>query len=195
MAREPEEFCAGDTLAFTRTLPDYPAPDWTVTYELVGNNAPRIEFVSTASNLDHSITVDAATTAAWLPGTYLLVGYASNGTERHRIYYGQLRVYPNQEAAAGNEDARTFAQKMVDMLEGLLLSKGGLLESRVGDSLFRYESLEQVRTEHGYWLGVRRQEIAKQRAKEHRPTGNKIRPRMNIAAAGQVFGGGVFPYW
>lgn len=188
--REPEEFSAGDTLAFTRSLPDYPAPDWSIVYELTGNNAPRIEFLSSASNSNHSITVDAATTAGWLPGDYVLAGYAVSGAERHRIYYGQIKVYPNVPRAAGNEDTRTFAQKMVEMLEGLLLQGGGLLESRVGDSMFRYQTLEEVRAEHGYWKNVRRNELQHERARSGKRPGNKIRPRFNITMSGPAAGSG-----
>lgn len=180
--REPQEFPAGDTLAFTRRLADYLATDgWSLHYDLRGGAQP-ISFDSVADGSNHKITVAAAVTALWLPADYILVGYAVNGDERHQIYYGDFVLTENLADALGDEPQKTFAQQMVENLEAVMLGKAtnDLLESRIGETLFRYLTPEQLRMEHGYWSGVRRQEIAKLNAKQGRPTGNKIRPQLNV---------------
>ena len=179
--REPEEIAAGDTLTFNRRLSDYPATDgWSLLYVLRGG-AQDIEFTSTADLDTHSITVPAATTAAWLPADYILAGYAVNADQRFQVYEGPLTVAPNLPAAP-EQNVKTFAQQMVENLEAVMLGKAGgdLLESRIGETQFRYLSPEQLRVEHGYWVTVRNHELAMIRAASGRPTGRKIRPLFRV---------------
>lgn len=187
--REPLEIVAGDTLAFNRRLGAYPAPAYHLLYELRGGAQP-IEFTSVqfGATPSHFVTVPVAVTATWLPGDYTLTGYAvsADGTERHQICELDIPVKANAQAEAGDADIRTFAQKMVDNLELVMLGKAGadLLESRIGETQFRYLTPEQLRTEHGYWKTVRRMEEARARARAGRPTGLVTRPVMSIISPG-----------
>ena len=185
--REPLVIVAGDTLAFNRRLSAYPAPAYYLLYELRGG-AQAIEFKSQATLEAHSITVPAAITSTWLPGDYTLTGYAvsADGSERHQICELDIPVKANAQAQAGDADIRTFAQKMVENLEAIMLGKASedLLESRIGETQFRYLTPEQLRTEHGYWKTVRRMEIARERARVGRPTGLVTKPVMNIISCG-----------
>jgi hypothetical protein len=63
-----------------------------------------------------------------------------------------------------------------------------LMESRIGETQFRYLTPEQLRTEHGYWLGVRKVELAIERAKSGRPTGFKMRSTMRVISNGPHIG-------
>lgn len=178
--REPLTLAAGDTLAFSRQLPDYPATDgWSMLYTISGNNAPPLQFQSVASGSAHSLSVPAGTTAQLLPGDYVLTGYAIKGDERYQVYYGALTVTEN---TVTEQVQKTFAQQMVEKLEAVMLGAAddNLLESRIGETLFKYLSPEQLRAEHGYWKTVRRQEIAMERARAGLPTGNKIRPVLRV---------------
>lgn len=189
-SREPIEFSAGDTLAFKRSLADYRATDgWSLVYEGRGQSQP-IEFSSTADGADHSITVDAATTATWLPGEYALAGFAVKGSERHAIYMATLNVLPNLQAAPADEPVQTHAQKMVALYETAMLAKAGddILETRIGETAFKYMTPEQMRTEHGYWVSVRRNELARENARSGRPTGNKVKPMFRVMSPGPSVG-------
>lgn len=190
--REPQEFSAGDTLTFERSLPDYPASaGWSLDYELRGG-AQAISFQSTADGDAHKVTVTPATTATWAPGSYVLTGYATLAStgERHQFYYDTFTIWENKQTAAPDAPEKTFAQQMVEQIELVLLAKAGndLAASKLGETQFQYMTHEQLRAEHGYWVTVRRQEIAKLNAKSGRPTGNKIRPRINVCPSGPVFG-------
>lgn len=192
--REPIEFAQGDTLSFTRILPDYPASQsWSIQYFLTGGPQP-IQFNSTASGDSHVILVLPAVTANWLPGSYILAGYVINSGsgERHQIYYGSLPIYEDWSKAPGGSPVQTFAQQMIAQLETVMLAKasGDLAESSIENSRFRYLSPEELRKEHGYWSQVRRQEIAKERSKAGLPTGNKIRARVNVMGTGPIIGQG-----
>lgn len=195
--REPGEFAAGDTLSFERALSEFPAPTWSLLYEMRGQTQP-ISFASTPDGQNHSINVAATVTATWLPGDYTLAGYALNGTtgERQQIYLATITVTPNFAAEAGNEPQLTFEAQMLANLEIVLLAKstGDLLESSVENSRFRYLSLEEVRKERDYYFMVVANQKAKQNAKMGRPTGNKVRPNINVSGVGPVLGSSVWPF-
>ena len=178
--REPSSIVAGDTLAFSRKLSDYSAADgWSLSYTARAE-AQSITFTSTADGVAHVINVDAATTAGWLPGEYVLVGYVVKGGERHQVYEGDLTIESNPQTEP--TQAKTFAQQMVENLEAVMLGKAGddVLESRIGETQFKFLSPQELRTEHGYWLSVRNQELAMNRARAGRPTGRKIRPLVRV---------------
>ena len=188
--REPESFAAGDTLVFRRYFADFQADaGWSLEYVISGAVTP-ISFISAADGTVHVITVAAADTAGWLPGSYTLAGYAVNGAERHQIYEGPLTILPNLPQQAGDVDTRTFAEKMVAKYEALLLqiADSNLTQSHVGETRFSYEAQEKIRTEHGYWTQVRSQEVAMARAREGRPTGRKIKPVMHVMSPGPAIG-------
>lgn len=185
-------------MTFQKFLPDYlPSKGWSLKYEVRGGSQV-IEFTSVATGDSHQITVAAATTATWLPGDYVMAGYAINaGTgERVQIYYNNLPVYENLVGTAGNIPEQTFAQKMLAAIEAVLVAKasGDLISSSVGDTRFQYMTMAELRTEHGYWKGVRANEVAKLNAKAGRPTGNKIRPRLNVTGQSSGIGTAVWPF-
>jgi hypothetical protein len=194
--REPSEFAAGDTLSFSRRLADYPASQgWSLLYELRGGSQ-AIEFVSAADGDAHVMVVSKDTTAAWLPGDYVMAGFAVNAGQglRQQIYYGDLLVGANLPVTAGNEPQLTLAQEMIAKYELVMKAKAGddLARSAVGDTGFWFLTPAQLREEWGYWKTVRRQEVAAERAKAGKPTGNKVRSVLRVLNGGPAFGAGGF---
>jgi hypothetical protein len=190
--REPSEIASGDTLLFERSLPDFPASaGWSLNYQVRGGTQV-IQFNSTADGTAHSINVPGATTATWVAGDYVMWGYATLTAtgERHQIFYGELKIYPNAQALLGDAPEQTFAQQMIAQIEAVLLAKAGndLALSQLGETKFQYLTQEQLRIEHGYWISKRRNEVAKLNSKNGKPTGYKIRPRINISGTGPILG-------
>ena len=66
---EPTELRAGDTWKWTRSLSDYPASIWTLTYVLV-QAAVQKSITASASGDDFSVSVAKATTAAYAEGLW-----------------------------------------------------------------------------------------------------------------------------
>lgn len=124
LTREPETIVAGDTLAWTCTVADYPAGDgWTLRYSLVSATA-SIAIASSASGDDHAISVPAATSADWAAGTYRLVAYVTNAVdERHTLYSGQIVIKPNLAAAASGLDVRSTARKALDAVDAWIAGR------------------------------------------------------------------------
>lgn len=190
--REPIVFTAGDTLLFKRAIGAYPASQgFALHYDIRGQGQP-ISFDSTADGDAHSLTVSALDTSAWLPGECEMFGFAVNGDQRFQVYQGQIEIRQNVDSGQPNEPDKTHAQKMVEIIETVMLAQAGnpLAQSQVGESNFRYLSPEQLRTEHGYWKLVRLNEIAKERAAAGLPTGTKTKTVFNIVpTSGFGFGG------
>ena len=160
---EPNSIVAGDTVSFQRSLGKYPASaGWQLTYELRGGGQV-IEFSSTASGDTHSVTVLAATTAVWIPGEYVMEGFAGNVAtgERERIFFNNLTVNPNLEGSPGSQSVTTHAQRMITLIEAVQEGKAthDLLDSEVEGTRIKRLSPKEIRDEYNYWIQIRQTEV------------------------------------
>jgi hypothetical protein len=120
---EPTRVTAGDTVAWSKSLPDYPASaGWVLAYTLI-NSASKITFSSTASGDEHAISVAAATTAAWAAGAYTWVATVTKAAERYTVGQGSITIAPNL-AAATTYDTRSSARKTLDAVNTAMESYG-----------------------------------------------------------------------
>jgi hypothetical protein len=116
LEREPTTFSAGDTVAWTRSLADYPASaGWALNYRFIRADS-RFDVVSSASGDDHVMAISAAVSAAFTTGTYTWVAAAVRGSERYTVADGTCRVEVNLPAAGAGYDDRSPARKALDAL-------------------------------------------------------------------------------
>ena len=95
-------FTLGFSLAFRRTLADYPASaGWVLKHRLLlrSSAGTAIEFASTAEGDAHAIVVPAATTATWAPGQYSFVAWVELGADVHQVEQGSVELVVNPLAA------------------------------------------------------------------------------------------------
>jgi hypothetical protein len=115
---EPTRVVAGDTIAWTRSLADYPAPTYVLKYRFL-NAAGKIDITAAASGTDHAVTVTAATSSAWTAGDYDWLAWVETGSgptaERYSVEEGRITVDPNK-AALNTYDGRTPARKIYEAL-------------------------------------------------------------------------------
>lgn len=76
---EPLSLNAGDTLRFTRSLPEYPASSYTLAYTLRATSGDPITFSASAQGDAFLVDVPAATTATWPAGSYAMSARVSDG--------------------------------------------------------------------------------------------------------------------
>jgi hypothetical protein len=120
---EPARVTAGDTIAWAKSLADYPASaGWVLGYTLI-NSAAKITITATASGDDHAVNVLAATSAAWAPATYTWHAAITKAAERYTLGTGQITVAPNL-AAATTYDTRTSARKALEAVNLAMESYG-----------------------------------------------------------------------
>lgn len=121
--KEPASFVAGDTLKFTRELPDYrPGDGWVLSYALV-NDSHQTTLVGT-DNGDglHLIEVSAATTASFAPGDYRWQAFVERQAERYTVDSGRIVITANFADVAGL-DARAHCEKVLAAIEATLERK------------------------------------------------------------------------
>lgn len=145
---EPAIIVAGDTIAWSRTLTDYPASaGWVLAYRLI-NSAGKIDITASASGDDHAISVAAATTANWTAGSYTWQATVTKTTQRYTIGSGTLTIKPNLAAQAGGFDARSAAQKALDDTRAALAtwisSNGHVQEYEIAGRRMKYASLADI---------------------------------------------------
>jgi len=140
-ATEPLVVVAGDTVKWTKSLADFPAPTWVLTYELLHVGGDLGTITAAASGTDHAITVSAATSAAWnTTGAERLANWSSFATaagERYRADYGSLRIAANP-AVVTTLDGRSNARRILDAIQAVLearASKDQMAYSIAGRSL------------------------------------------------------------
>lgn len=120
---EPARVTAGDTIAWTKTLSDYPASaGWVLAYTLI-NAGAKITITAADSGDDHAVTVLAATSAGYTAATYTYQAVVTRAAERYTVGNGKMVVAPNL-AAAATYDARSAARKTLDAVNTALESYG-----------------------------------------------------------------------
>jgi hypothetical protein len=120
---EPTRVTAGDTIAWTKTLSDYPATaGWVLSYTLI-NSGSKIAITATASGDDHTVTVLAATSANYTAATYTWQAVVTKAAERYTVGTGQIVVAPNL-AAATTYDTRSSARKTLEAVNLAMESYG-----------------------------------------------------------------------
>lgn len=177
--RMPREITAGDTLEFTVSLEDYPAGTWTLHYAL-HNAESAYQFQASASGSDHAVSVAASTTANYQPGRYDWTAWVTDGTDRHVIADGSVKVLRDPSSSLPY-DGRSHAEVMLEAIEARLESRAtdrqiDLLEYSIGSRSQRWspELLMQLRDK--YKAEVRNQRHAERLRRGDRGL-NKIRTR------------------
>ena len=164
---EPTSARAGDTWRWTRSLVDYPAPIWTLTYTLF-NASTKVSIVAAADGTDHAVTVASATTANYSAGRYDWVAAVAAGGERYQVDAGVLEILPDVSALS-KYDSRSHARIMLDAIEALLESRASagdldLVMGAFADRRLQYDvaGLRQLRRD--YAAQVAAEDLAAARA-------------------------------
>ena len=118
-AYEPEKLTAGVTWKWKKTLSDYPASEWTLTYYLRKDGATATSFSAAADGDSYLVTVAAATTAAYASGIYDFIGWVIKGTEKFEVFNSMIEVLPNPTNASAY-DPRSHARKVMELIEAAI---------------------------------------------------------------------------
>jgi hypothetical protein len=160
---EPSAVTAGDTVAWTRSLADYPASGgWTLSYALRSATA-MIDITAGASGADHAVSVLPAVSRSWVPGSYAWAAFATKASDRYEVARGTMLVRANL-AQASPVDGRTMAAKAVDDLTAALASfrsSGGRVRRyRIADREMEFETIGDLISLLDFWKRERARENA-----------------------------------
>lgn len=161
---EPSALTAGDTLKFTKSLPDYlPADSWVLTYALVKTGV-QIEITATDNgDSTHLVNVAASSTLGYTAGDYQWQAYVTKGTERYSVGKGKLTIKPNFAAEDSGYDGRSHSQKMLDAIEARLEGRAtdnqlDMISSALnGRSVTRETTAELIKLKSYYKIEVQKE--------------------------------------
>lgn len=158
---EPPEARAGLTWAWTRSLPNFPASIWALTYwfKKTGAAGANFSIAASASGDDHAVSVAAATTDAYTAGDYTWAAVVISGTEKYEVDRGRLKLLPKYTAAA-NVDDRSHARKVLEALEAMLENKATVdqLEYTIGTRQLKRLSPKEAMDFREHYRGLVAQE-------------------------------------
>lgn len=121
---EPLSLRAGDTWAWKRTLPDYPAGTWTLKYRFKSAQG-GFEIIAAASGTDHLVTVAAATSADYPADSWTWMSWVESGAEKHTVGSGATDILPDyrKDVASAAFADLSHARKMLNAIEAWLESR------------------------------------------------------------------------
>ena len=145
-AYEPEKLTAGVTWNWKKTISDYPASEWTLTYYLRKDGASATSFSATADGDTHLVTVAAATTAAFASGVYDFIGWVIKGTEKFEVFNSAIEVLPNPTNTSAY-DPRSHARKVMELIEAAMEGRvpNGMESYSIGGRSINKIPLSQLR--------------------------------------------------
>jgi hypothetical protein len=160
---EPTAARAGDTWAWTRDLPDYPAASWTLTY-LLYSAAGVWPITATADGDTHSVAATPGETSQIPAGRYDWTASVSDGTDRYQVGSGVIQVLPDLSSAA-SYDGRSHARRMLDSINAIMegrASSGDLdvVKSAFGDRGVDYDLNALIKMRQQYAAAVRAEDDA-----------------------------------
>lgn len=118
---EPSALRVGMTWQWRRTLANYPASVWTLTYWFKQAAASGAKFsIEAAADGDaHAVEVAATITAAYTADDYTWVAVATSGGDAFEVDSGTCKLLPKYNADTALDD-RTHAKKMLERVEAAL---------------------------------------------------------------------------
>jgi hypothetical protein len=170
---EPISFVAGNTVKWRKTLSDYPATVWTLTYSFVQSGDYQT-IVADADGDDHVITISATDSADFSAGVYDYQATVTDGSETMTVGEGKVSVKPDFASQTDGFDNRSHAKKMIDILEPLLLTIAakGHATYTIGGRSMTYRTESALRRDLAYWRAIY--------ASEERKAGRKKRSTIKV---------------
>jgi hypothetical protein len=163
---EPLSPRAGDTWQWTRSLSDYPADTWTLTYT-AWNASAAITITASADGTDHSVSVPSATTGAYAAGRYDWTARVTDGTDTFTVASGTWQILPAVGAAM---DTRSHARVMLDGLNALLEGRASdgdidVVRTTLGDHTTEFDLPTLLKLRDRYAAAVRLEDDAARAAR------------------------------
>ena len=183
LEREPEKLFAAVSAAWTKSLADFPATLWKLTYSIKPPSGSAI-----AVAWSTHVTASASSFAITIPGS--LLTWSAGGSGRLTGTITELadanvtKIIYDATLNCAVIGALTQAQQMLAAIDAMLLGNASREEQSVQVSFpggtaksLQFCSKQELLEFRGYWVGVRNAEIASERAAAGLPSRRFIRNR------------------
>lgn len=178
---EPQSFVIGDTVKWTKDLPDYlPADSWVLSYALVLTGGQKTITATDNSDGTHLATITAANSAGYTAGIYHWQAYVTKATERYMVDSGTIEALPNFATATTGFDNRSHVKTVLDAIEAVLESRATKDQQSYtiqGRTLARTPIPELIALRKQY-RNEYQQEVNKERTKNGKASNQVIKVRL-----------------
>lgn len=163
----PATLRAGDTIAWTESLADYPASEgWILAIALRAKDKAPINISTTASGNDFAVSILIAASEKYAPGVYFYQAFIVkpvSPTEKYTVETGQIEILPNISAGTSQSDFRSIAKKNLDMLDARLSgdTSPDVMSYSIGGRSLSKRSWDELQAMRGYWKSEYEAESAK----------------------------------
>jgi len=118
---EPDDFIAGDTVKWTKSVSDYkPEDSWVLTYYFIKSGEQQKVTATDNGDSKHLVTLTAAVTADWVPGEYKWQAVVTKTTERYPVDSGSLTVNRDFAQDISGHDSRTYWETVLENVKAVL---------------------------------------------------------------------------
>lgn len=168
-AAEPAVIRAGDTVTWTRVLPEHSADDgWALKYRLLYPSGSAIDITTSGSGTDHTVSLTSTDTSAWTAGAATLVAYAEKGggasLERATLESQPITILANLVTASTYDNRSANQVALADAKAALAayMASGRVhvAEYNVAGRLMKFRSADEIRALIEYYEA----EVGKERA-------------------------------
>lgn len=175
---EPGSITAGDTIAWTKSLADYPATDgWSLNYRLI-NAEQKYDIAASASGSDHAVSVAAITSAGYAAGIYDWQATVTKAGERKTVGFGRMQILPNLAAESAGYDNRSTARKILDALllayQSAADNRAFVQEYEIAGRRMKFNNAADWITQINYWQAQVKAEERAQNINNGLAAGNKL---------------------
>ena len=126
----PSRLAVGESVSWKWSDGRFPASGgWSLVYSLV-NRERQIQITATADGTAHLVEVTAATSAAYVAGTYSFQAHVAKGDERYQVASGTITIAGDLATESTGTDTRTLAQKMVSEYEAVLIARASKTQGK-----------------------------------------------------------------
>lgn len=146
---EPTTLRAGDSAAWSESLPDYPASaGWVLAYRLLWSGGTAVDIPTAASGDDHTVTLTATDTSGWTAGAATLVSWVEKGTDRVTLSQQSIDILPDLTVAL-THDGRSMNRRALEAAEAALVAylQGGkaiVAEYEIAGRRMKFRDSEQI---------------------------------------------------
>ena len=186
---EPEKITAGVTWKWNKTLSDYPASEWSLSYYLRRNGATLTSVTASADGDTFKLNVAAGVTALFTPDDYDIIGIVTKGSEKFVVYDGILKVLSNP-ASSSAYDPRSHARRVLDLIEAAMEGRipNGMESYTIGGRSINKIPLKELRELYDRYKQDVEREIQAERLANGRRSGKNIGVRFGRPSGHNVQG-------
>ena len=158
---EPTRITAGDTIQWSRSVPDYPATSgWVLNYSLL-SLAGSIQISTVPDGSSHLVNIPMSVSAGYVPGTYSWQSWVTNGSERHQIEQGTIEVLVDFATAGAGTDTRSHVKRTLDSIEAVIEGRAskGDQELTIDGTTLKKMNVEELLKLRSTYFNLYRQEL------------------------------------